>query len=254
MPKPARAPLPRLSVDEVMRTLEAAGTEQTRKTYRRHGVTGPIFGVLFSAIKPLVKRIGVDHALALALWDTGNHDARTVAAKIADPYALGPDDLTRLAESLNGRSCEHLVAQLAVDGPHGRAAAEAWLASADPGLRTIGWSVVGGLALRDAALPDSWFEAHLRATEATIHSAANVQRWAMNHALIAIGCRSEGLRATALAAAARIGTVDIDHGDTWCKTASAAASIEKAWAYAVGRGFANPAVQERGRESARLRC
>ena len=55
-------------------------------------------------------------------------------------------------------------------------------------------------------------------------------------------------------AARRIGPVDVDHGDTECKTPSAVDSIEKAWAYATSKGFASPAAQERTRETLRRRC
>src|SRR5689334_6718592 len=71
--KPAAA---RMSLAEAMKTLEKAGSAQTRKTYARHGAQEPMFGVSFATMKTLVKRIGVDHELALALWDTQNHDAR----------------------------------------------------------------------------------------------------------------------------------------------------------------------------------
>ncbi len=81
----AKAPAPRATLSGVMRELEKAGSAQTRKTYPRHGAAEPMFGVSFATLKVLLKRIGVDHELALALWDTGNFDARNLAVKIADP-------------------------------------------------------------------------------------------------------------------------------------------------------------------------
>ena len=81
--KPAAKAAPsRLPLAEVMAALEKAGTEQNRKTWARHGVTGPMFGVSFAYLKTLMKRIKVDHELALSLWDTGNFDARNLAVKI----------------------------------------------------------------------------------------------------------------------------------------------------------------------------
>ena len=50
----------------------------------------------------------------------------------------------------------------------------------------------------------------------------------MNGALIAIGLRSPALRKKAVAAARRIGKVDVDHGETGCKTPDADSYIEKA--------------------------
>jgi hypothetical protein len=72
--------------------------------------------------------------------------------------------------------------------------------------------------------------------------------------VIAIGCRSPALRKAALAAAKRIGKVDVDQGDTACKTPDAAGYIEKCWAHATSKGFESPAAQERSRETPRRRC
>ena len=56
----------RMTLAEVMRELETAGSAQTRKTYARHGAREPMFGVSFATLKALTKRIGVDHELAVA--------------------------------------------------------------------------------------------------------------------------------------------------------------------------------------------
>jgi hypothetical protein len=90
--------------------------------------------------------------------------------------------------------------------------------------------------------------------EKKIHSATNAEREAMNMALIQIGCRNAALRKAALAAAKRIGKVEVDHGDTACKTPDAAAYIEKTWAHSTSKGFESPAAHERSREPMRIRC
>lgn len=50
----------------------------------------------------------------------------------------------------------------------------------------------------------------------------------MNSALIAIGIRNPKLERKALAAAKRIGKVEVDHGETSCKTPDAPTYIRKA--------------------------
>ena len=54
---------------------------------------------------------------------------------------------------------------------------------------------------------------------------------AMNTALINIGVRNEALRERALAAAERIGAVEVDHGQTACETPDAVEYIHKTVAY-----------------------
>ena len=56
--------------------LERHGSEQTRKTYRRHGVLGDQYGVSYAHLKSMKKAIKTDQALAESLWASGNHDAR----------------------------------------------------------------------------------------------------------------------------------------------------------------------------------
>ena len=53
----------------------------------------------------------------------------------------------------------------------------------------------------------------------------------MNNALISIGVRNPALEKKAVAAAKRIGTVEVDHGVTGCKTPAAAAYIKKTVAH-----------------------
>lgn len=254
--KPAgtRAASSRASLSETMRELEKAGTEQARKTYRRHGALDPMFGVSFATLKTMVKRIGVDHELALELWATGNHDARVLAMKIADPARLTRTDLDRWAAANPFRACSGYVAMLAAEGPHGRKIVPEWLASRDETTRAVGWQLVGFLATLDESLDDAYFLEYLARIEKTIHDSPNAEREPMNQAVIAIGGRNAALRKAATAAAKRIGKVDVDHGDTSCKTPDAAEYIEKIWAHALAKKFASPAAQERAREPMRTRC
>lgn len=241
-----------MSLDDVMHALEQAGSAQARKTYARHGAQEPMFGVSFATLKTLVKRIGVDHELARALWATKNHDARTLAAKIADPTRVSPAELHRWAGEM--RMCGGYVAMLAAESPHAAAKAREWLASSNEALRATAWTLIGYMANLDVDAPDDWFAKHLARIEKSIHSAPNAERAAMNAAVIAIGGRSAALRKAATAAAKRIGTVEIDHGDTSCKTPDAGSYIAKLWQHAAAKKFESPAAQERAREAMRTRC
>jgi hypothetical protein len=243
-----------MTLAQVMGELEKAGTAQAKKTYARHGATEPMFGVSFATLGALQKRIRVDHDLALRLWGTGNFDARNLAFKIVDPTRMTPADLDRWARETHVRMCAWYPAMIACEGPDGFATAKRWLASGDETLRAAGWGLVGQLAARDEAIPDAWFAERLAEIEGTIHDAPNAHRDPMSRAVIAIGGRSPALRKSALAAAKRIGRVEIDHGDTECTTPDVAAYLEKMWAHAKAKGFDSPSAQERNRESPRTRC
>jgi len=242
----------RMSLTDVMRALEKAGSAQTKKTYARHGAREPMFGVQFGTLKVLVDRIGVDQTLALALWKTKNQDARNLAMKIADPTAIQSAVLDRWAKENSMRICGAYIASLAAEGPHAAAKVRAWLGSSDEGLRAYGWTLIAQLANLDEKAPDDSFAKRLAQIEKTIHSCSSVERGAMNAAVIAIGGRSAALRKLAAAAAKRIGPVEVDHGETACMTPDAATYIAKNWDRA--KKFESPAAQERARESMRTRC
>lgn len=244
-----------MTLAETLRVLEKAGSEQTRKTYARHGATGPMFGVSFATLKDLTKKIDVDHDLAHALWNTGNFDARNLAVKIVDPARMTSADLDRWVREVGeSRMSGGYVAMLAAETPHGRAKVAEWLAAKDARLHGAAWPLLGQWAQRDEAAPDAFFEERLAEIERAIHTAPNAEREGMNSAVIAIGLRNRALRKAALAAAKRIGKVDVDHGDTACKTADASEYIEKAWVHSTSKGFDSPAAHERSRETPRRRC
>jgi len=243
-----------MTLAEAMAALEKGGSAQTKKTYARHGASEPMFGTSFATIATIVKRAGVDQDLALALWETGNFDARNLAFKVADPSRMKVSDLERWARETKVGMSHWFVGMLAAEGPKGLEAATRWLASSDEGLRSSGWRVVQQLAGRDEKVPDAWFEERLAEIERTIRTAPNALRDPMNTALISIGGRSPALRKAALAASKRIGKVEVDHGDTSCKTPEAAPYVEKMWAHAKAKGYDSPSAQERDRKPPRTRC
>src|SRR4051794_25192719 len=206
----ATAPVARMSLSEVMTTLEKLGTEQTRKTWARHGAKGPMFGVLFGELFKLMKRIDVDHELARELWATGNVDSRNLAMKIADPLAMTPDELDRWAIENPMGMCRLYVATLAAEGAYARNKVREWLDSSDERLRASGWTLLGRLSDLDESFPEDQLLRSIEVIEKSIHSAPNEVKNDMNRALITIGGRSTAMRKSVLAAAKRIGEVTVD--------------------------------------------
>lgn len=217
---------------DVMAELESLGTEQARKTYRRHGAGENVFGVSFAHLERLRKKYRRHPDLAPELWASGNYDARNLAVKIADPAAMEPETLDRwLREAGSGQTDVGVfIGDLASRSPHATDLMRRWIASDEEGVARGGWMLLARLAMTDDDLGDEELLGYLEQIEARIHSAPNLHRDAMNNVVIAVGLRSQSLQTAALAAADRIGKVEVDHGDTACKTPDARAYIEKALA------------------------
>lgn len=218
-----------MSAQDLLRELEELGTDQNRKVYRRHGVGENQFGVAFGKLRPLAKRVKTDHAAAVELWASGNHDARILAAMIADPAQADDILLDVWVEDLDNYVLTDAFASFAAKTPSARAKLAAWTASAKEWVSSAGWNLVCSLAENE--LDKATCTALLERIEREIHQAPNRTRYAMNNALITLGIQGGELEKLAKAAAERIGKVEVDHGETGCKTPDAAPYIDKTLAY-----------------------
>lgn len=236
-----------MTLDETLSALQSAATAQTRKTYLRHGYPENTWGVSFADLKKLAKKIDTDHALAQQLWATGNGDACTLATMIADADEATSKELDAWAKAVRFSLMAQMLSRYAADTDFAHDKAEQWTKSPEEFIGETGYHILGQLALKDEDLPDSYFEDHLRIIEKNIHGAKNYTRYAMNQAVISIGVRNPNLTKKALAAAARIGKVEVDHGDTACQTPDAAAYIQKTLARAQQAGQPKPKAARQGK-------
>ncbi len=216
-----------MTTDEVMERLERLGSEQTRKIYARHGVGGEQFGVSYADLKALEKELKTDHALALSLWETGNHDARVLATLIADPGALGEAVLERLANDLDSYPLADAFGGLVGKTPHAQMLMTRWTQDEGEWRGQVGWNLLSGLAATDRTITDADFAPYLKRIENGVHTRKNRVRHAMNGALINIGARSPALEKQARAVAQAVGKVEVDHGQTNCVTPDAASYLNK---------------------------
>lgn len=215
-----------MNVQEALDTLKALGTEQNRKIYRRHGAREDVYGVSFAHLKDLKKKVKVDHELAEGLWKSGNHDARIFATMVADPKRLDREALDTWVRGLAGYPESDAFGDLAAKSPAGREALERYTNSDEEWTSAAGWRGFAHLVM-NGGLTDEDCARLLARIEREIHSERNRVRYEMNNVVIAIGGRNPDLQEKAIAAAARIGKVEVDHGETGCKTPEAVSYIRK---------------------------
>lgn len=218
-----------MNAQDVLAILEKLGKPQTAAIYKRYGAGENVFGVLTSEIVRIRKKIRVDHALAMELWETGNAEARVLALEIADPVRLTRADADRLVKDGPVRFVGWYLSGLVGRSPIAEKTMYAWMKSRDEHFRELGYGILGA---RLSADPDSISDADagkvLTTIEKEIHRAPNWVRYAMNSALISIGVFKPALRGKAMEAAGRIGKVEVDHGETYCKTPDAVSLLAKA--------------------------
>jgi len=118
----------RLTINEVMNKLEELGTEQTKRTFLRHGATEPLFGVKIGDLKKLVKDVKKDQALVRDLYSTGNSDAMYLAGLAVDPKSLTKEELLDWVAAAKWHAiAEYTVASVAAESLYGLELAREWI-------------------------------------------------------------------------------------------------------------------------------
>jgi 3-methyladenine DNA glycosylase AlkD len=218
-----------MNVEDILATFKTLGKPQTAAIYKRHGSGDNVYGVLTSEITKIKKKIRVDHELAMELWDTGNAEARILALLIADPARMSRADADALVKDGSVRFLGSYLSDLLARGSIADATMRAWMKSKEECRREMGYGILG-VRLREH--PESISDADagkiLATIEKEIHRSPNRARYAMNGALISIGVFKPALRKKAIEVAKRVGKVEVDHGETNCKTPDAVSYIEKA--------------------------
>ena len=218
-----------MNTRDVLATLERAGKPQTAAIYKRHGSGDNVFGALTSEIAKLQKKIKIDHDLAMEIWKTGNAEARLLALQVADPDKLGRADAERLLKEAGSHFVGCDLSELVAQSPIAEETMWAWMKSPDELTCEMGYGILGARLKNDpGSVSDADAEKVLTTIEKEIHRSPNWARYAMNAALIGIGIAKPALRKKAIEAARRIGKVEVDHGETTCKTPDAVPYIEKA--------------------------
>src|SRR5438128_1541539 len=88
-----------MTADAIVAELKKLGSAQTKKILLNHGAREPFFGVKAEDLKKIQKRVKMDYALALELYDTGNSDAMYLAGLIADDAKMTKKDLQKWVEA-----------------------------------------------------------------------------------------------------------------------------------------------------------
>lgn len=215
---------------DILAELEPLGSASYKRTMQRHGVRDPFYGVKIGDLKKIQKRVKKDHALALALFDTGIYDAMYLAGLIADEKQMTKRDLQRwLDNATSPPIAEFTVPWVAAESPHGRELGLTWIDSKDELVAVAGWNTLSGMVshLPDTALDLGELERLLQRVAKSIHDQPNRVRYGMNSFVIAVGSYVEALSTKATAVAKKVGKLDVDLvGD--CKLPDAAEHIDKA--------------------------
>ncbi len=193
-----------MTVEETLLQLEALGNEKVRAQNAKRGAGDNQFGVRLGDLRNVAKKIKTDHDLALALWETGNLDARFLATLIIKPQDLSSQEMDRMVRSLDfDWLADWLNSHVVKHHPDKEALRQKWMTDAQPMAARAGWSLT---TERIEKSPDGLdLAALLDRIENEMGSTAPEAQWTMNFALAQIGIHFPEHRARAVAIGEKLG-------------------------------------------------
>ena len=203
-------------VADVLAWLAKRGSKKNRDGMARYAIVAPkVFGVSVGDLRELGKKVGRDHELALALWESGWYEARMLTAFVDEPARVTPSQMDRWARDFdNWAICDALCFHLFDKTPHAWKKVEQWSGRREEFVKRAGFALLASVALHDKEAPDEPFLRALPLIEREAHDGRNFVKKAVSWALRAIGKRNPALRAEAMTLAKRLADSE-DASERW---------------------------------------
>jgi 3-methyladenine DNA glycosylase AlkD len=194
-------------VREALAWLERRGSERVREEMAtRYGIITPkAFGVPVGTIQQLGKRLGRDHKLAAALWETGWYEARMLTSFIDDPAQVTSAQMDRWARDFdNWGICDTVCLHLFDRTPHAWRKIEPWSRRRGEFVKRAAFALVAGLGLHDKRAGDEPFLRALALVERGASDDRNFVKKGVSWALRVVGRRNQVLNDASVDLARRL--------------------------------------------------
>ena len=193
-------------VRSVLAWLKRHGTRRTREGMARYGIPSDnAFGVSVANIRVLAKRLGRNHDLAAALWDTGWYEARMLTSFVDEPERVTPAQMDRWCRDFDSWAiCDTVCFHLFDRTPHAWQKVAKWCDRREEFVKRAAFALLWGLTAHDKRADDEPFARGLLLIERAATDERNFVKKAVNMALRSIGKRSPALNTAAATVARRL--------------------------------------------------
>ena len=191
------------STAEVLGRLRAAGTVANVEGMARFGLQ-PVkaYGVRAPVIHAIARDLRGQPELAPELWSTGVHEARVVAALIADPMTTPEGEIERWVHDFDCWGvCDAACVCMFSKTPMAWRRVREWSRREPEYERRAAFALLAGLAVHDKKAADKKFIAALPLVRRAANDERNYVKKAVNWALRQIGKRNAELCKAAMAVA-----------------------------------------------------
>ncbi|SRR5258708_4409350 len=199
-----------MTAEQIIANLKQHANAQAVEGMARFGIRpAQALGISMPILRKMAKEIGRNQALALALWDSGIHEARILASMVAEPQLVS---VQLMEEWVNGFDtwdvCDQVCGNLFDKTPYAYQKAMQWCQQEKEFVRRAGFVMMAELAVHDKQAHDEAFVQFFPLIKQYASDERNFVKKAVNWALRQIGKRNSHLRALALECACEIQNMD----------------------------------------------
>ncbi len=195
-----------MSVETLLSELKSKADPKAVEGLARFGISSNnTLGLSIPTLRGMAKRIGTNHEMADALWRSGIHEARLLAAFVDDPSKVTEGQMERWVREFDSWDvCDQCCSNLFDRTPFAHQKALEWSGRQEEFVRRAGFVLMAALSVHDRKAPDSAFLEFFRRIEEGSTDPRTYVKKAANWALRQIGKRNLRLNRQALELAKKI--------------------------------------------------
>jgi len=198
------------SAARIVGELRALRNEDGIAGMRRFGIVaqGEQLGISVTRLREIGRLYRRNHALALALWASGIHEARVLATVVEDPAEVTKSQMERWVRDCDNWAVTDAMAFVFDRTKFADAMIDRWSRRKEEYVKRAAFSIMAGMAIHRKELPDENFTRFLPIIVRECTDDRNFVRKAVNWALRGIGKRNARLRKVAINTAEEIAGID----------------------------------------------
>jgi 3-methyladenine DNA glycosylase AlkD len=195
-----------MDLDMILKELRQRANPVNVEGMARFGINPQgTLGISVVELRKLARKIGRDHNLALALWQTGIHEARLLAAFVDLPAQVTTEQMENWINDFDSWDiCDQVCSGLFDRVPGAYERAIAWSQREAEFARRAGFVLMAALAVHDKKAGDEQFSPFFQAILTAATDDRNFVKKAVNWALRGIGKRNAALCQQAISCAEEI--------------------------------------------------
>ena len=199
-----------MTADQIIEDLKQHANAQAVEGMARFGIRpAQALGISIPTLRKMAKEIGKNQALAVALWDSGIHEARILASMIAEPQLVSVELMEEWVNDFDSWDvCDQVCGNLFDKTPYAYQKAYEWCKLEKEFVRRAGFVMMAELAVHDKQAQDEAFLQFFPLIKRYAGDERNFVKKAVNWALRQIGKRNGHLRTLALQCASDIQRMD----------------------------------------------